>query len=245
MKRGFGFLRAVGHAVLLAAMASAAFALVVTPPASAATTCTVPSRCVTATPDAATNQVGTTHTVSVGTTFGARRVFGCPVLGSALTIAQADITSGPNAPRTIVVNGTVVVNNPGECDFAGSFSCPDTGGAGTDTIVVTFGGSTFGTGSVTVTKTWVCPAEQSPSGTTCVSLPPPATPQFGGIAFALGGQGGFTEPCDPGTCPTGADAPTAQADATNADDDLTPPNPAIRPDDTVADTPADLISDVL
>jgi hypothetical protein len=233
MKRGFGFLRAVGDAVLLAAMASAGIALIVTPPASAVATCTVPSRCVTATPDAATNQVGTTHTVSVGTTFGARRVFGCPVLGSALTVAQADITSGPNAPRTIVVNGTVVVSTRSECDFAGSFSYPDTGGAGTDTIVVTFGVSTFGTGSVTVTKTWVCPAGQSPSGTSCVSPPPPATPQFGGIAFALGGQGGFTELCDPGTCPTGPD------------DDLTPANPSTRPDDTVADTPADLISDVL
>jgi hypothetical protein len=69
----------------------------------------------------------------------------------------------------------------------------------------------------------------------------PAQPQIPGISFAIGGQGGNTEACDPASCPTGQDA-AADDIAPTAPDDVTPPSSATPPDDTADD---DVLSEAL
>jgi hypothetical protein len=198
------------------------------PPAFAVTNCVTSGTetdCVTATPDAATNPVGTTHTVNTkGTSNDPSGVTVCFPVGTVVP-AVATITSGPNAPQVINFSITVTVATFAECDFAGSFSYTDKpGGAGTDTI------TTGGFLAVTVTKTWLCPPGQTISGTACVSAPVPPTPPapacpagqqlvsgqcvtpFAGFAFALGGGPGTTGPADLAPDTTSPDNTTATSD---------------------------------
>jgi hypothetical protein len=120
------------------------------------------------------------------------------------------------------------------CTLTASFTYSDTGGAGTDVITADTPGYGLlyvpigiviapGTTGLDATVTWACGAGQTVSGTSCVTPPPAPQPQFPGFAFALGGQGGYTQPCDPGTCPTGHDAAVAD-NAPAPQDDFTPPN---------------------
>lgn len=95
---------------------------------------------ITVTPGTATNQVGSSHTVTATVLDNA----GAPLVGVTVTFK---VTSGPNAGKT----GTCVTNSLGQCTFTYS----DTGGAGTDNIVATFTDAS-GTlhNSNTATKTW-------------------------------------------------------------------------------------------
>jgi hypothetical protein len=202
------------------------------------------SQCVTVTPDAATNPVGTTHTVTESVTQSdPTGVFSCPPgVGTTVALDTATITSGPNSPRTIPFTGTVTLSNAltGDCAVSGSFTYTDTGGAGTDTI--SLGSSVPFTPLVmtqlTITKTWLAapapvpPAPACPTGQQLVSGH--CVTPFAGFAFALGGQGGYTQPCDPGTCPSGQDAAAAD-NAPDAPDDLTPPSSPNRSGDTASD----------
>src|SRR5947209_14702821 len=86
-------------AVVVSAVAGAGLAVTAlvasAPPSYAASICN-PQGCVTATPDAAGNPVGTTHTVDVQIANGAG--LPCPVtVGQVLSnVALAQVTTGPN-----------------------------------------------------------------------------------------------------------------------------------------------------
>ena len=240
---------AMAWAIAMASVAALAFLLVGARPSAAAPVCTnFPGPnvtlvdCLDITPAAATNPLGTPHTVS----FIETASFTPP---APLIISPQDVVftvvSGPNAGFTTTIPATAVtVSCPFACTLTGSATYVGSGGAGTDTVQ--FCGA--GPGSLctpTATKTWVCAAGQTQSGTTCVNPPATPAPQFASIAVALGGQGGYTEPCDPGTCPTGA-AAAAQPDGPSAPaEDLTPPRSSANLDDAGSDDPAEQVLDAL
>jgi hypothetical protein len=87
-----------------------------------------------------------------------------------------------------------------------------------------------------------CPPGETLTNGLCVA-PAAASPQpqAPGFSFAIGGQGGYTEPCDPGTCPTGQGA-AAEDNAPAVSDDFTPPSSSTRSDDTASD---DVLSEAL
>jgi len=90
-------------------------------------------------PQAATNPVGTSHTL----TATVRDTSGAVLSGVTVTFT---VTAGPNVGRT----GTAVTNGSGQA----TFTYTDTGGAGTDTIQASFVSGSEVVQKDTATKTW-------------------------------------------------------------------------------------------
>jgi hypothetical protein len=111
------------------------------------------------TPENATNNVGTTHTVTATVTTNDPSP-GTPVVGTTVTFT---VTSGPNAGTT----GTGVTNSSGEATFSYSSSS-----VGLDTIEATFVDSLSRTQrSNAVAKEWVKPPNENPDCSTVTANP--------------------------------------------------------------------------
>ncbi len=135
-------------------------------------------------PSAATNIVGTTHTVTATAMDGETPV---PAVGVAVTFA---VTSGPNAGAS----GTCSSNADCTTDANGqvSFTYTGEGGVGTDTISASFVTTKEVTESTLVQKTWELAPEPTPTATpAATSTPtvlaatatpsPAALPESGGV----------------------------------------------------------------
>jgi hypothetical protein len=174
--------------------------------------------CVGLAPKSATNPVGTSHTVVPSLSFTQTDTAPLTVTPPPGISVDIVVLSGPNAGTTGTTPATFTCGPPAlsvTCSASTTFTYTDASGAGTDTIQACVAtGAPPGLGLPpflcdTATKIWA---------------PVPPQPEFPGIAFAIGGQGGSTAPCDPDTCPTGDDsAPlgrsAAERDAADAEMD--------------------------
>ncbi len=116
------------------------------------------------TPSAATNIVGTTHTVTATAMDGETPV---PAVGVTVTFA---VTSGPNAGTS----GTCSSNADCTTDDKGqvSFTYTGDGGVGTDTISASFVTTREVTESTLVQKTWELAPEATPTATPAATSTP-------------------------------------------------------------------------